>query len=108
MIDAGRLDRLVTLEEPVKVSLGGGATSAAHVPTDTVWARLDAFSASDMIQAQAAGMKTTYRMTIRQPLGSGKRPLTGWRVNHEGQTMAVTGVVERGRYYYELTLATGE
>lgn len=65
MIDPGKLDRRLVLEEPVDTPDGAGGFSRSYQTAATVWAQVSPAAARGDITADNRGATVTHRIVIR-------------------------------------------
>lgn len=92
-MQAGRLDRRVTIEEPTEIRDAYGATVPGWIEVATVWASVVALMPRELRADSAPVSGMAYRLTMRYRSDI----LPSHRVRVDGKTMLVRGVAEIGR-----------
>ena len=92
-MEAGKLDRRITIERATTVTDAFGAEIATWSPVATVWAAYQPVSDGERLRAAEVGASLTARFTIRW----GHDVTVEDRIVFDGRTFEVVGVKEIGR-----------
>ena len=65
MIDPGKLDRRLVLEEPVDLPDGAGGVTRSYQTAATLWAQVAPAAARGEVAADSLGAAVTHRIVIR-------------------------------------------
>ena len=65
MSDPGKLDRRLTLEEPVEIADGAGGVTRGYQVVATLWAQVMPVSARGTVDAERSSAVATHRIRLR-------------------------------------------
>jgi SPP1 family predicted phage head-tail adaptor len=96
------LNTELVLEEPQRISDGGGGFTTEWKPIGTLWAEVASVRAGERLAGERDVATATHRITIRNaPQGSPRRPRASCRFRSGSRTFAIHGVAPadlRGKY----------
>jgi SPP1 family predicted phage head-tail adaptor len=92
-MEAGKLDRRITVERATTTTDAYGGEVATWVPLGTVWAAVEPISDGERFRAAEVAAQVTTRFRIRWGLGVTVED----RVVYDGRTYGIVGVKEIGR-----------
>jgi SPP1 family predicted phage head-tail adaptor len=68
-LDAGKLDKRITIQTPARTDDGGGGVTIAYTDAATVWASIEPGSGREFFQARQLNPEITHTVTIRYRSG---------------------------------------
>lgn len=104
-----RLNRLLVLEAPERVSDGAGGFVETWAAVGSVWAEVTSRTGSERDFAEATVSKARYRIVIRAaPFGSDRRPQPEQRFREGDRHFVIRSVVEADSRARFITCLTDE
>lgn len=93
MMQAGLLDRRVTLQQATYAQDGAGTPVPTWATVAEVWGRVEPMTVREPFQAEQEAAWVDTKVTIRHRSDVGPK----WRITHGGRTYDILGVRELGR-----------
>lgn len=93
---AVKLNRLLTLEAPMRASDGSGGFVESWQTVGTLWSEIVAGAGRDRGGVEVTFSTVPYRITVRgAPQGSPRRPVVAQRLRDGGRVFHILAVTER-------------
>lgn len=101
---AGRLRHRVELQEPLQEQDAAGQPISTWRTVGRRWASVEPLTGQELLRAQQFGAETTIRVRMRFM----ERLTPKWRLRHEGRTLEIVSLIDRGERGRELELLCKE